>query len=357
MFNLEIPINHTSLGQIGYGILLEIFKRGLKPNIFPIGEPDFRSVNPNPNFQFWLKTRLSESYSDFSSLPTIKHWHLRGSERCVGKGKRILWTPHETDRITSTEKEVCKNYDQILVTSHHSVGAFRNGGVMAEFCPNFFDEVHFYEKSVPQPAKYNWGIFGKMEKRKQTRNSIVAWANKFGGNSDHRLTCLIYNGFLDLRQQGAEINSWFGGNCPYNIQFKPFQEKNSDLNEYYNSIDIIVALNGAEGWNLPLHTCLGLGKHAVVLDATGHKEFANEENSILVKPNGKEEIYDGIFFNKGDGFNQGEMYNFTMAQAHEAFEKALDKLEKCGRVNVAGRSAREFSVSRTVDTLLSYVDN
>lgn len=356
-FNLEIPINSVSLGQIGYGICYELFKRKIKPNIFPIGDVDLSAFLPDSNFDFWLRSCVQNAQDDFTKYPTIKHWHLNGSERVVGRGKQILWTPHELSEITPTEAAVCSNFDQVLVTSHYSKDVFKKGGVDTDVCPNFFDSRHFYEVSVPQAGKYNWGIFGKLEKRKHTRNAIVAWANKYGGDQDHRLLCQVFNPFLDKAAQGHEINSWFGGNCPWNITFYPFQQRNSDLNTLFNSVDIVIGLSGAEGWNLPLHTCLGLGKHAVVLDATGHKEFANSENSTLLEPSGMEDSSDGIFFHKGAKFNQGQIYNFTQNRAWEGFEKALDKLKTCGKVNVAGRATQSFTVSKTVDKLLTYVDN
>lgn len=355
-FNLEIPINNTSLGQIGWGVVKEIYRRGLEPNIFPIGGVDLKCFDPDPTFAHWLQRRISRSFDSFQGLPTIKHWHINGSERVVAVPS-VLWTVHETDQLTPQEVEICRGYERVLVTSKYSQEVFKAAGVDAEICFNFIDTEHFKPVNQPQPAKYNWGIFGKMEKRKQTRNSIVAWANKFGGNKDHRLVCQIFNPFIDPRLQQQEINSWFGGRCPWNITFHGFQEKTADFNVLLNSVDILIGLSGAEGCNLPLLHALYLGKHAVVLDCTGHQDFANSENSVLVTPTSKEKIYDGMFFSEGAIFNQGQMFNFSQDAAFDGFQRALDKIDSCGKLNEAGTQLAEtFTVKNTVDKLLSYVD-
>lgn len=355
-FNLEIPLNSLSLGQIGYGVAYEMFRRGLAPNIFPVGNVDLRAFNQDTNFEYWLNSCVKKAISNFQGFPTIKHWHISGSERRLGKGKQVLWTAHECSEITPAEQEVCRGYDVVLVTSNYSKEVFAKGGIEAQVCPNYFDELHFKEIEVPSPDDaIQWGLFGKLEKRKHTRNSIIAWANKYGNNKNHRLVAVIFNPFLQPEMQQHEINSWFGGRIPWNIQILPFQEKNSDLNKVFNSVDIVVALSGAEGWNLPLSTCLGLGKHAVVLNCTGHKDFANDANSVLVEPSGQEPIYDGVFFHQGGAVNQGNMYSFDIAAAHAAFDWAIARF-KDQHDNISGRRIREnFTVAKTVDKLLEQI--
>ncbi len=355
-FNLEIPINNLSLGQVGYGVVYEIYKRGLSPNIFLIGNPDLRSFNQDVNFQYWLDGCLKKAQREFTKdQATISLWHISGSHKRI-TNKSILWTVHECDTLTPTEINILSKHDQVLVTSNYSKEVFNSYGIGAEVCPNYFDHLHFKPIEVPKPDAITFGVFGKLEKRKHTRNTIVSWANQFGNKKEYRLVCCIWNAFINNDLQAQEINHWFGGKCPYNITFLNFQEKNEEYNKILNSIDVGIFLSGAEGFNIPALTCLALGKQCIVLNAHAHKDFATEENAILVEPSGKEDISDGIFFQKGAEFNQGEMYKFSQEDAHEAYEKAVDKIKNGCIVNEAGfRLQEDFSVKNTVDTLLSYL--
>ena len=96
-----------------------------------------------------------------------------------------------------------------------------------------------------------------------------------------------------------------------NVNFLPFMPKNSQVNDYLNSIDIdLGGMSGAEGWNLPSFNATCLGKWSIVLNCSAHKDWANEENCILLNPSGKEPVYDKIFFQEGSEFNQGNIYTF-----------------------------------------------
>jgi hypothetical protein len=128
-FNLEVPINPLSLGQIGFGILLDLFKRGINPNIFPIGPVQLNSFNIPPQFENWLKENISNSLERYKkSDTTITLWHINGSHKRLSD-KTILWTAHETDQLTETEKNILLMYDQVLVTSSYSKNVFQESGL------------------------------------------------------------------------------------------------------------------------------------------------------------------------------------------------------------------------------------
>jgi glycosyltransferase involved in cell wall biosynthesis len=53
----------------------------------------------------------------------------------------------------------------------------------------------------------------------------------------------------------------------------------------------------AEGWNLEALEMLACGRDLIITDCTGHKEFANENNSKLIKMSDSfERAFDGVFF-------------------------------------------------------------
>ncbi len=361
-FNIELPINSTSLGQMSFGILFELFSRrdSLLPNIFPIGEGvDFTSFDiPNQEeFAAWFRERTNSSITRVGKkLPLIRYWHIQNSEKVLPNSKSVLWTVHELDSITETERDICNFYDQVCVTSNYSKEVFNKGGVNAEMVPNFFDALHFFKKDVQkQEGVIQFALIGKTEKRKHTHEAISTWASKFGGNGKYRLNTLIYNRFLPPDVNQRSIDNIFRGSPPFNFNRIEFQQKNFSVNDLINFCDIILDASGGEGWSLPTFNGMALGKQVVCMNAHGTATYANKDNAVLFEPNGKTEAWDGTFFIKGMPFNQGNIYTFTPQALSDAIDVAVDRVEK-NIENTNGLSLQqEYSVKRTVDSLLSFL--
>ena len=170
------------------------------------------------------------------------------------------------------------------------------------------------------------------------------------------MQCALHNPFY---QDPAELKGVFSnmldGKPVFNVTFLTSMPKNSTYNDFLNSSDIVIAMSGAEGWGLPEFQSVGLGKHAVVLNATSYKEWANKENSIIVEPNNKIEVYDGKFFSKGAPFNQGNIFDFSEDEFIAGCEEAIKRVES-DRVNHEGLKLQEkFKYSDTANKLLSMI--
>lgn len=359
MFNLEVPINSLSLGQVSVGILRELYLRNISPNIFPIsGNVDLASYNIDQRFAEWLSFCIQKGPREFhKSDANIKIWHINGSWNNIHAPKQILFTAHETDTITDTEKSILSTKYKVLVTSENSKDIFSSYGVNnVEYCPNFFDKLHFYKKDVAKKSHEDvitFGLFGKFERRKLTSEILSLWAEKFGNNEKYRLTCCITNQHVAQDWQEKNLNILFKGKIPWNISFIPFQTKNEIYNDILNSIDIdLSGLSGAEGWNLPAFQNLCLNKIGIFLDAHAHKSYIDNAQCIKIKPNRKVEIYDNFFFKKGDIFNQGNMYIFSREDFFNAVDEAIEW--KLNNVVIDNSNiVNKFTVKNTVDILLS----
>lgn len=135
----------------------------------------------------------------------------------------------------------------------------------------------------------------------------------------------------------------------------PHLKLNSEVNEFINAIDIdLSGLSGAEGWNIPAFNATALGKWSLVMNHTSHKDWANEDNSILIEPENKVEIYDGKFFTKGQPFNQGSMHTISDEKMIESFEIA----EKFyGKNNEKGlQLQKDFTYEKTINQLLDIIN-
>lgn len=359
-FSIEVPCNALGYGQVGFGVLRELFNRNLTPNIFFIGAPDLKPFIILPGFVEWLNFCSGKAETEFSeNEPAISLWHLQGSHKRISSKKNILWTAHETDFLTDTEANIANKFDKILLTSNYSKQVFSSklSEQKLGYCPNFYDDLHFFKTNRQyrnSAETITFGLYGKLEHRKQTLNTMVAWSNLYAGNKDYRLCCYVYNPFVPVEIQSNQIMQVFRGQKPWNVEIYPFQETNVAFNDAMNNTDIdLTGLSSAEGFNLPVFHSLCLGKQAVVLNAHAHKDFANSENSILVEPEGTQEIYDGQFFVKGARFNQGNMSKWSMPAAQKAMQEAVLKAKQ---PNLEGEKLKDtFSLQRSVDILLSEV--
>jgi hypothetical protein len=91
------------------------------------------------------------------------------------------------------------------------------------------------------------------------------------------------------------------------------------------------------------------------MNAHAYKGWANEKNSTLVNPSGKLEAYDGVFFHKGQPFNQGNIFDYDDDEFIAACEEAIKKVEN-NRVNEEGLKMQdEFTVEKTLDRILEFV--
>ena len=366
-FAFNVPINGVSFGQVSMGLLREAHRRSMEPCIFPVNPQnvDLGTQSTSPEFQEWLQKCINKSLETHKrSTPVFKLWHLNGSMESVSD-KQVLFTFYELDQPTKTEVNIARNCSKVLVSSNYTKSVFENNGLSnASYVPLYFDSDNFErkEKKYFSDDRITFNLMGKLEKRKHHGKTIKAWAKRFGrekfknGEPKYWLQCAIFNNFIKPEDNNALINQYLEGKSYFNINFLGYMAKNDLYNDYVNSGDIAIAMSGGEGWGLPEFHSVAMGKHAVVLNAHSYKDWANETNSILVNPNGNEEVYDGMFFHKGNNFNQGNIYDFDDDEFIDACEKAIKKVEE-NRVNEEGlKLQEEFTLKRTFDSILSEIE-
>jgi len=357
-FAVEAPINSLSFGNCSYNILREFFKKGLKPNLFLIGDKaDVSSFDKiEKDFVDWIQMCAAKAQVKHSrELPGFKLWHINGSLTSFCNSQS-LFTFYELDSPTKAELNVLNNQKNIFVSSSYTKKVFEDFSVKnVTHCPLGFDSIHFNKTN----RKYNddqitFGLVGKLEKRKQHHKVLSAWVKKYGDNPKYVLNCAIQNPFLSSEQQsGALVNIL--KKKYFNVNFLGFMPTNSAYNDYLNSNDIIIGMSAGEGWGLPEFQSLCLGKHGVILNAHAYKDWANSENAVLVDPSGKIDAYDGVFFNEGSPFNQGKYFDWDEDAFISACEEAEKRLEK-NPINKEGEKlAEKFTWQKTAEIILDKI--
>lgn len=358
-FALHLPLNGVSFGQVSVALCREIYAMGLNPAIFTIGQPDLRTQNIAPDFGLWLNSGISKAMATHKrTTPIIKLWHLNGGLESLSI-RQILFTFYELDNPTKEEINAVKNNDKVFFSSSYARDIFSDVGCKnVDAAPLGFDKHNFsiINKQYHNDGRITFNLCGKLEKRKHHVKTISAWVKKYGGNPKFYLKCAVQNPFIqDVEQQKAILVQACGGTKPFNVEFVEMMKHNLEYNDFLNSGDIVIGMSGGEGWGLPEFQSVALGKHAVILAASGYKSWANEQNSVLVHPCGKVESYDNFFFHKGQPFNQGNIYDFDDSDFIAACEKAIERV-KADKLNIEGvRLQQNFSYRSTVEKLLGAI--
>ena len=358
-FALHLPLNGVSFGQVSTALLREFHQRGVQPFLFTIGQADLNSQENTHDFNKWIESGIKKSFEEYSrDIPLFKLWHLNQDSFTSYAKDQTLFTFYELDYPTAIEVNIAKNQKNIVVSSNYTKEILEAYGVEnCKYIPLGFDKYNFHVKDQKYlEGRIVFNLTGKLEKRKHHEKVIQAWIKKYGNNKDYTLQCAITNPFLKEQDFNARLSHILDNKQYFNVNFLGLMQKNSLYNDFLNSGDIILGMSGGEGWGLPEFQSTALGKHAVILNATAYKEWANESNAVLVEPNGKEDAADGIFFKKGGVFNQGEIFTFDEDEFIAGCEKAVERYKE-NPVNTEGLKLQEdFTYAKTVDAIMEVMN-
>lgn len=355
---VNAPINALSFGNVSVNILRELHRKGIDLAFFPIGDKAEMDAYDkiDPEFIKYLQSATNQRYEKIDkNLPSLKLWHIFGSETRYTKNQS-LFTFHEVSDLTTTEKTLLNLQDQIFVTSNYTKNIFEINGIEnVTYVPLGFDKDFYVTGKKYLEDKIHFGLLGKFENRKNTARIIKTWLKLFGNKPEYQLSCAITNPFLDKARFQNELLKVLEGKQYNNLNFVPYMQTNSEVNDFLNSIDIdLGGLSGAEGWNLPSFNATALGKWSVVMNATAHKDWASENNSILIQPSSLKDCYDDVFFKKGNAFNQGQFFDITDEEMENAILKSVSYAKK---PNAEGlKLQHEFTYTKTVETILCAIN-
>ena len=356
---VEAPINSLSFGNVSVNFLREMYKKQMDIALFPIGEQaDLEAFNKlDKDFVKWLQSTIDQRFTKLNrEIPTLKLWHINGSERRT-TARQYLYTFYELDSPTEVEKSLVKLQNKTIFSSEYARKSFKlfDCDNTTSIPLGFDTDFHKVDKEYLKD-KVHFGLIGKFEKRKHTEKIIRAWAEKYGNNYKYQLSCLIVNPFMKGEQMNQVIQQTLGGKSYGNINFLPYLKTNSEVNDLLNAIQIdLSGCSGAEGWNLPSFNSTALGKWSIVLNCSSHKDWATEDNAIMLQPNGKELAADGMFFSQGAPFNQGNIYTFDKDEFVAAMEKAESKIDTENTEGI--KLQQKFTYEKTVDKIIEVIQS
>lgn len=358
--NFEGPINSLSLGNVSLNFLRELLNKNVDLNFFPVA--DRAEFGAFDQLDEGLRNKIIESaqnrFKNYSPKnPVLKCWHINGSHNRVAE-KQYLYTFYEVDSPTEIELSIVKSQEHVFFSSSEAAKIFREAGCEnVSYVPLGFDRDFLNAPENKLDGVVHFGLIGKFESRKNTRDLIRIWLNLFGNDKDYQLTVLVGNPFYKEEDMISVLEEALGGRYS-NVNILPRLETNTEVAALHKSIDIdLSGLCGNEGWNLPAFNSACLGKVVPLGMGMAHKDWGHGNNIIPIEPSGKRPCYDGIFFQEGAMFNQGNFYQFDPEVVVNSIEKAVS-LVKNNNFKLSPRwdLIDEFSYENTVKEILHRIN-
>ena len=369
---LNLPFNSTSFGNISYSIARELYSRGINPNIFPIGGLDMSSQPPDEKFFQWIQVNSQKAIKSHNKKnPVIKLWHCnQDSLPSLSSDNEIFITFIETDAITEYEKNILSQKKTVFVTSNYTKRVMEDCGLSnVKYLQLGFDSVNFkkLDKKYYNDDRIVFSILGKFEeKRKAHKKTIQAWLSKFGVpkvgvRTKYVLHCALYNHFMVQNVNGQVVDhnprlfqDAMGGKDWGNVVFFNWFPNNTAYNDFLQSNHIVIGMGGGENFGAGEFHSVALGRHSVILNANGFKDWADKDNSTLINPSGKIESHDGIFFHKGNIYQQGNFFDYNTDEFIAGCETAIKNVES-NPSNIKGLELQNRTYKETVDTILKEI--
>ncbi len=131
------------------------------------------------------------------------------------------------------------------------------------------------------------------------------------------------------------------------IKILPRVKSQAEMRVLFNQVDFGVFPSHAEGWGLEVLELMACGVPSIVTYYSGHTEYVNENNSLLVESNGMESANDGIWFH-----GQGNWCTFNIDELVEQMREA-HRVKQNGRLkyvydDVLKDTVEEFTWANSV---------
>ena len=356
-FNITAPINQLGYGVTGLNIVKSLLESGQDVSLFVLGQ-----IQADPNLHGFLKGCFeSARFPDFDA-PSIRLWHQNDMAEFVGAGVRIGFPIFELNKFTDQEKHHLKFPDKLFVCSQWAKDV-----ILEQLSPDVKeDEVYviplgvdrsIFRDSVSSRPTTTFLNIGKWEVRKGHDILVEAFNRAFTEEDNAELWMMCDNPFYTDDQNFEWERKYRGSALGEKIRIIPRQESQQDVYQVMSQADCGVFPARAEGWNLEALEMLACGKQVIATNYSGHTEFLNEENSLLVEVSELEDAQDGIWF-KG----QGQWAKIGDEQIDQIAEhmKSVHKLKQSDELNInqAGiDTSKEFSWDATVQKIMKAVSD
>jgi glycosyltransferase involved in cell wall biosynthesis len=219
--------------------------------------------------------------------------------RFKGVSKKIGYTIFETDRIPPKWVKRCNELDEIWVPSKFNLETFSTSGVdksKIKVLPYGVD-TEFYSPTneaiqIEGKRGFSFLYVFAFDWRKGFDLLLKAYYEEFSASDDVSLILKVFRpayfcGKEDIKSLiFCSVSERFKKkDLPHTIIIDK-RLSSEDIKKLYNTCDLYISTDRANGWGMPCMEAMAMGKPAATIDWSGSTEFMNEENSLLIRPTG-----------------------------------------------------------------------
>lgn len=348
--NLNCPINTTSYGYVSSFFLRELSSK------CDIRHIPIHDNHPDDELLPLLKQYLGR-WDFHHDAACLRIWHQHELTTFYGNGPKIGFPIFELESFSPQEIHSLTYPDALFVCSKWAKSVLESNNINNVYVtPLGYDDTIFVPDFTEKRDVTVFGNFGKFEIRKGHDVLIEAFNAAFEKDDDVLLAMMPTNLFLTKEEANSWINKYKQCKLSDKVQIIPRVRTQRMVYNIMSQIDCGVFPARAEGWNLEALECLACGKHLIITDCTGHTEFANEENSRLIKmESGFEKAIDNKFFNghsiwRSFGRNEFDQLVNHLREVHKSNKEGSLKS------NVVGaNSVKQFSWRNSGQTLFNTI--
>lgn len=290
------PLFHAG----GYGNVTRNFLLGLRQLDVPV-----QAVNIGPDDRHLLDAptlreieALTSGRRDEPSTAVI-HWEPPGYHRFHVRHAvcRIGCTIFETDRIPLSWVQACNRMDEIWVPSQFNIETFSRAGVSFEklrLVP-YGVNTNFFQSSedmfpLPDRRRFVFLYVAFFDWRKGFDLLLEAYSREFNDRDDTTLVLKVSEDYhlqeqlTALRGMVADVQA--RAHAPH-VMLLAGRLQREQLRQLYNSCNLYISTDRANGWGMPCMEAMAMGKPAATINWSGSTQFMSAAHSLLIHPTGR----------------------------------------------------------------------
>ena len=303
--NLLAPINTLGYGVVGLNVLKSL-SRYNDVSLFPIGNIDAQEDDSS----FIIPSLIRSQFFN-PTAPSLRIFHQFSLAEHIGGGQRYAMPIFELNKFKPVELHHLRAQNKIIATSGWAVKVLLENGFAKNciaYAPLGVDRSvfrsYFFNRVDGEPTVFL--NCGKWEYRKGHDVLVEAFNKAFEPTDNVKLIMHCHNPCLSnkIRNQNeikkyneewtkAYKTSKLGDRIVVSTARLPKQE---DVARLMDGADCGVFPSRSEGWGLESSEMLAMGKHLIITNYSGHTDYVNHENSLLIEPTGLEDAHDGHWF-------------------------------------------------------------
>jgi hypothetical protein len=290
-------------GCVGIGNHSRYFAEALLNNIDDVR---LNPLTPNINYDmFGLTPKLNANFKACEDkYPTLAFWYpdAFGSlfQRTPKTPRKIGYYVFEYTKIPETYIAEINKLNDICTPSKWGKETLIKNGVTipVHVVPGGVDTNIFNSTGRKLDEKtFKFIHVGKAEKRKSTEQLIEAFANAFGGNPNVSMTMYIHNVHIQYFNSYKYVYDVLDRIGKKDI-ISQFNIKNfvENIADEYRSHNVAIFPSKSEGLGMPTLEAMACGVPTITTFNTAMMDYANDDNTILIKDMSEQLVQDPHFF-------------------------------------------------------------